>query len=83
MRFSENAGAGPPIFGGCDWCVSRQTSSPSIPATAASAITWPDSFSVRVMAYVETMKTGVPTVTWSNSHSACGMSMRMQPCDSE
>ena len=83
MRFSENAGAGPPIFGGCDWCVSRQTSRPSSPATAKRAITWPESLSVRPMATGATMKTGVPTVTWSNSHSACGISMRMQPCDSE
>ncbi len=30
-----------------------------------------------------TMKTGVPTATWSNSHSASGTSMRTQPCDSE
>ena len=30
-----------------------------------------------------TMKTGVPTSTWSNSHSASGMYMRMQPCEAE
>src|SRR5581483_5460395 len=29
------------------------------------------------------MYTGVPTSTWSNSHSASGMYMRMQPCESE
>ena len=38
-----------PIFGGCDSCVSRQTSSASSPATAASAIAWPLSFRPRVM----------------------------------
>ena len=31
----------------------------------------------------ETMKTGVPTVTWLKSHSASGMCMRMQPCEAE
>ena len=30
-----------------------------------------------------TMITGVPTCTWSKSHSADGMNMRMQPCDAE
>src|SRR6476661_4146696 len=30
-----------------------------------------------------TMNTGVPTTTCWNNHSACGMCMRMQPCDSE
>ncbi len=30
-----------------------------------------------------TMKTGVPTSTWLKSHSACGISMRMQPWDAE
>ena len=28
------------------------------------------------------MKTVVPTFTWSNSHSASGTCIRMQPCDS-
>src|SRR5581483_3445754 len=30
-----------------------------------------------------TMYTGVPTFTWLKSHSACGMCMRMQPCERE
>ena len=30
-----------------------------------------------------TMNTGVPTSTWSKSHSTCGISMRTQPCDAE
>src|SRR5262249_49886522 len=30
----------------------------------------------------QTMKTVVPMSTWLNSHSACGISIRMQPCDS-
>jgi hypothetical protein len=29
------------------------------------------------------MNTGVPTSTRSNSHSTCGISMRMQPCEAE
>jgi hypothetical protein len=29
------------------------------------------------------MKTGVPISTWSKSHSTCGISMRMQPCEAE
>src|SRR5439155_7450011 len=29
----------------------------------------------------QTMKTVVPTSTWLKSHSACGISIRMQPCD--
>jgi hypothetical protein len=33
--------------------------------------------------YAGTMKTGVPISTWSNSHSAYGMYIRMQPCDAE
>src|SRR5207244_2216927 len=48
-RFSVNRGAGPPIFGGCDWCVSRQISSASSPATAASARSCAPSFSERVI----------------------------------
>ena len=30
-----------------------------------------------------TMKTGIPTSTRRNSHSASAMRMRMQPCDAE
>ena len=30
-----------------------------------------------------TMNTGVPTSTCSKSHSTCGISMRMQPCEAE
>ena len=30
-----------------------------------------------------TMKTVVPILTWLNNHSACGMCIRMQPCDTE
>ena len=41
------------------------------------------SFSRRGTSYAGTMKTGVPTSTWSNSHSACGMYIRMQPCEAE
>jgi len=33
--------------------------------------------------HAEIMKTGVPTSTWLKSHSACGTSIRMQPCESE
>jgi hypothetical protein len=31
----------------------------------------------------QTMTTGVPMWTWSNSQVASGMCMRMQPCDAE
>ena len=30
-----------------------------------------------------TMNTVVPTSTWLNSHSASGMCIRMQPCETE
>jgi hypothetical protein len=30
----------------------------------------------------QTMKTVVPMSTWLKSHSACGINIRMQPCDS-
>ncbi len=33
--------------------------------------------------HAATTKTGVPTSTWSKSHSACGMSIRMQPWEAE
>ena len=33
--------------------------------------------------YNETMKTGVPTSTWLNSHSASEMRMRTHPCEAE
>ena len=85
-RASANAGAGAPTFGGGVWWVSRQTSTVSSAATPASGerlgrelrlARGPKSSSST------TMKTGVPTVTWSNSHSASGTCMRMQPCETE
>ena len=33
--------------------------------------------------HARTMNTGVPTSTCSNSHSTCGISIRMQPCEAE
>ena len=33
--------------------------------------------------YAETMKTGVPMWTWSKSHSASGICIRMQPWEAE
>src|SRR5438128_4415190 len=33
--------------------------------------------------HAATMKTGVPMSTWSNSHSASGMYIRMHPCERE
>ena len=33
--------------------------------------------------HAATMKTGVPTSTWVNSHSTCGISILMQPCEAE
>jgi hypothetical protein len=47
-RSAEKAGAGPPIFGGAVRCVTRQTSKPSMPATAASATTWTETFTARI-----------------------------------
>ena len=37
----------------------------------------------RAAGHAATMKTGVPTSTWVNSHSTCGISIRMQPCEAE
>jgi len=34
-------------------------------------------------AYAGTMNTVAPTTTWSKSHSASGMRIRMHPCESE
>ena len=38
---------------------------------------------LRPPGHAATMKTGVPTSTWVNSHSTCGISIRMQPCEAE
>ena len=37
----------------------------------------------RATGHAATMKTGVPTSTWVNSHSTCGISIRMQPWEAE
>ena len=36
-----------------------------------------------VRAHAGTMNTGVPTSTRWKSHSTCGISIRMQPCEAE
>ena len=83
----EGGRAAAPTFGGGVWCVSRQTSTVRSAATPATASACAPSFSragtSRPYRYFATMKTGVPTVTWSNSHSADGTCIRMQPCDTE
>ena len=33
--------------------------------------------------HAATMNTAVPTSTFVNSHSTCGISIRMQPCEAE
>ena len=84
-RFAVNAGARFPTFACASWCVTFQPSTASITSTAATAIACAVSFNGLAITrnYADTMKTGVPTSTWSNSHSASGMRIRMQPCEAE
>ena len=63
-------------------CATFQIKSASSAPTSATASSWPVSLSA-TRHQAGTMNTGVPTVTWSNSHSADGMNMRMQPCEAE
>ncbi len=68
-------------------CVATfQTSSAKSPATSATERPWAASFRRPLMtyrAYARTMKTGVPTRTRLNSHSASGIRMRTHPWDAE
>src|SRR5205085_2574086 len=50
MLFATKFGAGPPITGGFGRWVSRHTSKPNRPATAASATIWPVSLAARIEA---------------------------------
>ena len=59
---------------------SFQTRSPSSAATAPIAKL---ADGLRAAGHAATMKTGVPTSTWVNSHSTCGISIRMQPWEAE
>ena len=67
------------------WWTTFQTSSASSPATTATDAVWRAllSRSPNPAPYAGTMYTGVPISTCANSHSACGISMRMQPCEAE
>ena len=38
---------------------------------------------LRSAGHAATMKTGVPMSTWVNSHSTCGINIRMQPWEAE
>src|SRR5262249_16273798 len=62
-------------------CATRQIKSASSPTTTAtaSACSQPN----RARHQAATMKTVVPLSPSLNSHSACGMCMRMQPCETE
>ena len=54
-------------------CATSQTSRPSSASTGGDRGARSDAH--------QTMNTVVPTSTWSNSHSASGTCMRMQPCE--